>query len=174
MLGGDVVFRTVGDNTIVARPPVKSGDPTEAQLQHQDRFRRASIYSKAVLADPEKAATYGDLHPDADSGTPYIRALKDYLKGPEIPAVEVAAYSGQPGDLIFITALDDTKVVDVNVQIMIAGEEIVEQGQAQELGNGLDYTYTAQTLNEPVAGTTIRVIATDIPGNKTIREITLA
>ena len=52
---GDLVFKHYGDKVVVGSKPDRSGvQPTDAQLQHQERFRQAVLYGQLVMADPEK------------------------------------------------------------------------------------------------------------------------
>lgn len=56
---GDLVFKHYGDEVIVGRKPDRSGiQPTEAQLEHQERFRQAVLYGRLVMADPDKKEIY--------------------------------------------------------------------------------------------------------------------
>jgi hypothetical protein len=56
---GDLVFKYFGDEMIVGRNPDRSGIlPSDAQLEHQERFRQAVLYGRLVMADPNKKADY--------------------------------------------------------------------------------------------------------------------
>ncbi|MBK7653173.1 MAG: hypothetical protein IPJ20_23965 [Flammeovirgaceae bacterium] len=56
---GDLVFKHYGDEMVVGRKPDRSGIlPSEAQLEHQERFRQAVLYGRLVMADPEMKAFY--------------------------------------------------------------------------------------------------------------------
>ncbi|MBL0744976.1 hypothetical protein [Chryseolinea lacunae] len=51
-LGKTLVFRKVGDRTIVATSPSTNDDPTPAQKTQRGRFHDASIFAKAQMDDP--------------------------------------------------------------------------------------------------------------------------
>jgi hypothetical protein len=79
---GDKVFRRMANGEIVmSQAPEKSNiEPTEAQLAHRERFKQASAYAKAALAEPKVRAHYEKLA--AQTGKrPRALAISDYLKG---------------------------------------------------------------------------------------------
>ena len=54
---GELVFRRYGDEVVISRKPDLSDvEPSAAQLAHRQRFARAALYGKIVLADPEAKA----------------------------------------------------------------------------------------------------------------------
>ena len=57
-------------------------------------------------------------------------AVSDYIKAPQIKAVNYAAYTGQVGDTISIRAIDDFKVDKVTVSIENSSEVEIENGTA--------------------------------------------
>lgn len=79
-------------------------------------------------------------------------AFQDPYFSPEVVGIITQGYTGQVGSLIMVQAVDDFKVNSVKVQIYSAGDEIVEEGPAVAAGEGLNWNYTATTLNENVAG----------------------
>jgi hypothetical protein len=57
---GDVVFRTLPNGEIiVSKSPDMSGVKwSQAQTKHRQRFKEASAYAQAVMADPKVRAKY--------------------------------------------------------------------------------------------------------------------
>ena len=82
-------------------------------------------------------------------------------------------YTGAPGSSILVRAVDDFRVAGVQVQIYAAGGALLEKGEAVQQVNGVDWSYTATLANATLTGTMIRAIATDVPGNEGILEVTL-
>ena len=95
----------------------------------------------------------------------YQVALADFLKAPDIKEVDVSKYNGQIGSTIRVRATDDFMVSQVWVAICIKDGNILEQGEAQRLANGVDWLYTATVNNTIMAGNKIVVRASDLPGN---------
>jgi hypothetical protein len=52
---GDLVFKCYGDKNVMARKPDREGiQPTEAQLEHQARFRQAVVFGRRGIVDLAK------------------------------------------------------------------------------------------------------------------------
>ncbi len=84
---GDLVFKHCGDEVIVGRKPDRSGiQPTEAQLEHQERFRQAAKIKGKPL---------------------FSLTVADFFNAPVVVEVDHSAYGG---DAIVIRAHNDFKV----------------------------------------------------------------
>jgi len=160
---------------VMANKPKKSSKKvTESQLVVRDRFAEASFYAREQMSRPESLAIYKTgVTPKLNSA--YMVAVSDYLKRPRITAFNASAYSGAVGDLIKVRASDDFRVVSVTLVISAASGEVLERGEAvfTSLGGLMDCIYTTKVANPSVAGTTIEVIVTDLPGNETSKTYTL-
>jgi hypothetical protein len=160
---GDLVFKWYGDEVVVTRRPSFEGvEWSEAQQATRERFRRAAMYGKAVLADPPAEAFYREA---AEArGKPFFSMMiADYLNEPEIERIDLDGYEGGVGDEIVVTAHDDLGVVDVTVRLAGADGSTLESGAAAESPPGSGrWVYRAQ---RPVEGTVqVTAIATDRPG----------
>jgi hypothetical protein len=84
---GDMVFRvTPGGKTYVSqRPDMSNVKWSEAQKAHRQRFKEASAYARAALADPDVRAVY-EKRATEENRAPYRVALSDYLKGNDLLA----------------------------------------------------------------------------------------
>jgi hypothetical protein len=82
---GDLVFkRTANGQTIVARRPRKSNaEPSPAQKAQRERFKLASAYAKAALADPDLRAIYEERAAKVREGA-FALARMDYLDGKDL------------------------------------------------------------------------------------------
>ncbi|MEJ1242225.1 hypothetical protein WBG78_29015 [Chryseolinea sp. T2] len=174
-LGNNIVIRQSARGIVMANKPKKrSTAVTESQLVVRDRFQEASFYAREQTSRPESLAIY-KTGVTLKLNSAYLVAVSDYLKKPRITAFNASAYSGAVGDLIKVRASDDFRVVSVTLVITAASGEVLERGEAvfTSLGGLMDWIYTTKVANPSVAGTTIAVIATDLPGNETSKTYTL-
>ena len=76
---GNMVFRQMNGKTYISSAPRKSRLPrSDKQLKAQNRFQRAVMYAKAILADPEaRAALAARLEPGQ---TVYTLAIRDFYE----------------------------------------------------------------------------------------------
>jgi hypothetical protein len=173
-LGKEIVFRDWEGKTVVAKAPkARTGEPSDLQAQTQEKFQMASIYGKAVIGGTDqgiKDAYKAVLRPRQNL---YSRAVEDFMSPPVVKSIDKNTYSGVVGSTISIRATDDFRVTGVRVQIFTAGGTLLEQGNAVQQNNGIDWTYTATQANNPLTGSKITAIATDVPGNQGTSQVTL-
>jgi hypothetical protein len=169
---GDLLqFRQRNGKTIIAKIAARSGKVAPAQQQVRDKFRQAAAYARSVIKNPAIREIYESR---ASGGiTPYNLALKDFFTSPVISGVDLAAYIGDTGNPITITATDDTKVVEVKVQIVESNGNILEEGLASQQGEQDAWVYTASAFNNNPSGSRVVVQVRDLPGNTTTREFVL-
>jgi hypothetical protein len=166
-LGKELVFREWEGKTVVAKAPkARKGGPTPAQAQIQERFLLASKYAKAIVGGQDqgiKDAYTAALRPRQNL---YCRAAEDFMASPEVKNIDTRNYTGIVGSRITVRAVDDFRVTGVQVEIYAVGGALLERGNAEQANNGLDWNYTATQVNNPLAGSKIKAIATDVPGNE--------
>jgi hypothetical protein len=174
MLGKQLVFREWQGKTVVAKSPKRrSGEPGPEQVARQEKFLIASRYAKGITTstDQTMAEAYASaLRPRQNV---YSRALEDFISPPVVKLIDLRNYSGTIGDKIITRAIDDFRVTGVRVEIYGANGSLLETGNAVQNINGIDWTYTATQVNNLLAGTTVKAIATDVPGNEGTLEVTL-
>ena len=173
-LGKELVFREWEGKTVVAKAPKRrEGKPSPAQAETQEKFLVASRYARAIInsADKSMAEAYATaLRPRQNV---YSRALEDCMSPPVVKSITTRDYKGAAGDKIVVRAIDDFRVVSVRVEIYAANGTRLETGNAQQNLNGLDWTYAATQANNLPAGSKIIAIATDIPENVGMLEVSL-
>ena len=173
-LGKQLVFREWEGKTVVSKSPKgRKGDPDAAQAKRRENFLLASRYAKSVIenADQSMALAYARaLRPRQNV---YSRALEDFMSPPVVTLIDSRNYKGVVGDKIVTRATDDFRVTGVWVEIYAAGGALLEAGNAQQNVNGIDWTYQATQANNLLAGTTIKAIASDVPGNEGTLEVIL-
>ena len=173
-VGKQFVYRTRGDDTIIARMPKVNKDavPTEKQAQKRDQFSDAIDYARDVVASPDLKKEYEKkLTPGK---TAYNLAVRDFLKPPVVKKIDVSNYKGTVGSVIVVNAKDDFRVALVKVSIHSSTGVLVEEGNAilDPVRRRL-WNYTATQNNATLAGSVISATATDLPGNSGSLEITV-
>ena len=79
---GNLVFRRSrkGDIYTIKRADMSKVKWSKAQKAHRQRFKEATAYAKAVMADPKVRAKYEKAAPKQGK-SPFFLAVSDYLKG---------------------------------------------------------------------------------------------
>lgn len=172
LLGDNFVIRQTPLGTILANKPKKSRVTTDEQRAVRNRFSYAAYYAREQMKREAREMYRAAVTPRLSS--PYKVAMSDFLSVPKIDLVDVRGYRGAVGDVITVRAWDDFRVTSVSVVIKSASGEELEHGEAV-FSTGLqpEWLYTVTTANASLEGTTITATAKDIPGNETVRAITL-
>jgi hypothetical protein len=156
---GNLVFKHYGNNVVVGSKLDRSGvQPTEAQLQHQERFRQAVLYGQLVMADPTKKALYAQAA--KESGKPlFSLTMADFFNAPAVDDVDLSAYVGEVGNPIVARAHDDFAAVSVRVSITNSSGEAV-----QTPPNSLRWVYASTVAVAAGSNVRISVSASERPG----------
>ena len=79
---GDIVFRQSqsGEVIIAKRPDMSKVEWSPAQLAQRERFKQATEYAKAAMADPEVRTIYEKMAAKAKK-RPRGMAISDFFKG---------------------------------------------------------------------------------------------
>jgi hypothetical protein len=136
--------------------------PTKRQLEARYKMKVAAAYAKVIIKDPEIKAYYKSKAGPGQNA--YNMAVKDAYNSPEIQNIRFEENS------VVVTAKDEFRVAEVTIMVFDAGGKIQETGKAIPGRYGLDWHYQASGL--PPGGM-VRVIAVDMPGNGTVREVKL-
>jgi hypothetical protein len=170
-IGDLLLFRQVKGQTVISKIPEGPKKLSAKQLEHQERFRQAVLYGKVATVAPETKDLYAMLAAK-EKKTPFVVAVADCLNVPEIENIDVSAYCGNQGDVIKVTASDDTMVKYVRVSIVNDDGSPVEEGEAVVDASGYVWTYTAVQNNDNLDGDKILVTVSDLPGNIVEESIT--
>ena len=172
MLGDQIVIRSrAGQMMLSSAPGARTTPPTEAQKKHQQRFQQATVYAKAQLADPEKRKAYEERA--EGMVTAYNVAVADFLHAPDIDEIDVTGYHGAANEPIRVRVTDDFKVETVHLAVYNGDGTLVEEGDAAQQENKIDWIYTSTAENPSTAGDKIVVLASDRPGNITEEDLML-
>jgi hypothetical protein len=174
MLGKELVFRNWEGKTVVAKAPKrKQGDPSAKQAVIQEKFLLASRYARSVVQRQDKTLATAYTAVLRPRQNVYSRALEDFMSPPVVKSIGTRNYKGTAGDKIAVLAVDDFRVASLRVEIYAANGALLEQGNAVQETDGLNWTYTATQANNPLTGSKIIAIATDVPGNEGTLNVTL-
>ncbi len=170
-IGKTLVFRQLqnGETVIANRPKPRVKPLSSAEEAHRERFLDASFAAKRLSQHPTWGPQY--LAKTEPGKSAYTVAITDCLTSPTIKEIILDDYSGTIGDVISVRAIDDFNVQTVRVRIMKADNTLLEEGFAVLSDEDLNWNYVATLANASIAGTTIEVIASDIPGNKTVKAV---
>lgn len=162
--GKQVVFRKRGEDTVMANyPSARKGEPTAKQVVIRERFNAAVRYAKVALGNEVLRVAYQAAAVGYQSA--YNMAMADAFKAPEIKSIDSSQYAGLPNNTIRIDAVDDFKVDTVHLELLNQVGDTLEEGAAVADPDSQYWIYTATGNNPDYAGCTVRVKATDLPGN---------
>lgn len=162
-LGGQLTIYERNGQIIMAKkrgPSQKK--PTDKQLEARYRMKVAAAYAKAILADPDLKAYYQSKAGPGQNA--YNMAVKDAYRSPEVQDIRFEDTT------VIVTAKDEFRVAEVEVKVFDAVGKMLERGKAMLGRNGVDWYYTTDRL--PVGGSVV-ILAVDLPGNETVREVRL-
>jgi hypothetical protein len=171
--GKQFVFRKFLNRTIAVRKSRPTGGNTQAQSEHRDQFRLATLYAKRCLLQPALKAEYELIARATDQVSAFAAAVGDYLKPVAITAVVTVTYKGEAGYPLGILVNDLFKVKTMKVTISDAAGNILESGDAMLSEGAVGYTYITTVSIPDVTGLVIKVEVTDRPGNIVAQEVTL-
>lgn len=160
-LGDEVTIYERNGQIIMAkkRGPSKK-KPTIKQLEARYKMKVAAAYAKVILEDPEIKAYYKSLAGPGQNA--YNMAVKDAFHSPEIQNIHLEDAE------VVVRAKNEFRVAEVQVRVIDADGVIVEKGAAVLGRNGIDWHYKTTLL--PPGGKVI-IVAVDLPGNETVREL---
>lgn len=168
-IGNMITIRQTKGGTIVSKKQTqRKKRSSEKQENLQVHFKTTSYRAKRLLEDPDMYEFYDSVK--GPGQTAYNMAVKDVYNPPEITDIRTDQYSGKAGDKIVVRAVDVFRVFRVNVAIYSETDVLLEEGNAIIARNGKDWTYITTQDNNVVKGTKVKVMAEDVPENKTYSE----
>ena len=160
---GNIILRVFGNKMVMsALPNTRNRKWSEAQLECQDQFRKATKFGHKVLADAELDLFYKTQAKENQNS--WNASISDFLLKPEIETIDTSRYKGQEGDTIKIEAYDKYKVASVIVMIINALGLQIENGAAIQKPTG-EWVYKVTIENPDWKGTRVVVKVSDLPGN---------
>ncbi|GAA3945680.1 hypothetical protein [Hymenobacter algoricola] len=173
MLGKQLVFRQVGDDTILSMAPAKSTKPrSPRQLAQEEQFGEATRYAQSRAADPLMVARFAAL-PRKPHTSVHTMLIADFRCPPTVAALDLSHYTGRPGEPLYITALDNYGVQSVHVRLTAPDGRVVEEGPAQPGSAPSLWCYLTTATVATRTGLRVSATATDYPGHTGSREALL-
>lgn len=171
MFGNQVVYKKRNTTRYVASAPEVDENrvPSEAEQANRDRFARSNTYAKTSIKDPLVKQMYEAAA--KKNQTANNVAFSDAYRPPVIKGILAYGYAGVMGNIITVQATDNFKVTAVKVSIYDSDNILIEEDNAVDNGDRLNWMYTISRDNNNVSGSKIIVKAYDMPGNETIKEM---
>lgn len=170
---GDLVFRVMRGRTVISRKSLSAtDDPTPGQVEQRQRFKQAVEYGKNALANESLRALY-EAAAKQKNMPAFALTVADYFHAPTVSILDLSAYNGQTGDLIFVTASDDFGVAGVHVSITDSQDTLIENGEAALVNDGSGrWSYAAQNTIPEGITVNVKAVATDHPGGTALKTAT--
>ena len=128
-------------------------------------FGVAAKYGREQQASAEGRAYYQPFVQPGRFGSVYRTALSDFTKPPRLLTVEANNYHGQIGEHLRVQAYKPCGVTSVQVQVLAADGQVLEEGEAGSVGDNW-WVYETQHTHPVAAAQQLRVLAQDRPGNE--------
>jgi hypothetical protein len=144
MVGKQIVFRTWNGKTFISVAPKKPKKQSAVQKENRSKFKRATIYAKGMMKDPIRKAEYKEIAKKLQLPNAYTAAITDYMRNPQIEALDLESYSGKANEEIKVTtSKKGFEIQEVEVMIVDQNGEALEEGKAVKLvGNQWIYKTT--------------------------------
>ena len=169
-IGKQVLVKSyLGTEYMCAKPEYNDNrSVSKLEQASRDRFANTTAYAKDAMKKPELKALYASLRIKKNH-TAYITAKIDASYPPEITSLITQGYSGKAGSRILVQAKDVIKVNRVKVIVYKSPNEVLEEGEAVDNGDGFNWLYTAAVDVNSLNGISVEALAYDIAGNETVR-----
>lgn len=168
-IGGDMVFRTLRGKTVVSMRPPEEGvrEASEQQRATRLNFKRATVYAKAAMLDPQRKSYYQRRARKLKLPNAYTAAITDYMRKPKLERVDTKRYKGRPGDAVVVSIMKrGFSIVSVEVTFHDAEGEVIEGGAAIRQVD-TRWRYVATEAVGLLSDVTLSVKATDTAGQVT-------
>jgi hypothetical protein len=158
-----------GKVIMTAFPDMSDIKPSELQVVYRGKFTLANAYSKKILRDPLWKEAYKAKVQGMQRANNI--AVKDYYNPPSVESVSLDVDQRSGEHILKIIAIDDFKVIEVEVVLLDKDNNIVEKGSATETSEW-NWKYVVEKDLETIDK--IVVTAKDLPGNTDSKELSLS
>jgi len=156
------IYERNGQIIIAKKRGPSKGKPTIKQLEARYKMKIAAAYARVMLEDADLKAYYKSLAGPGQNA--WNMAIKDAYNSPEVQNIRFEEST------VIVRADNEFRVAEVEVRVMDAAGTLLERGKAVVGRNGVDWYYKADYLP---AGGKVRIGVIDLPGNETVREVSL-
>jgi hypothetical protein len=165
MVGKQIVFRTWNGKTFISVAPKKPKKQSAVQKENRSKFKRATTYAKSMMKDPIRKAEYKEIAKKLQLPNAYTAAITDYMRNPEIEALDLANYSGKADEEVKVTASKKGfEIQEVEVIVVDQNGEAIEEGKAAK-GPGNEWIYKTTNNHEEKGQAKFLIKVRDKAGN---------
>jgi hypothetical protein len=167
-LGANLVLRVVRGKTIASTRAKRTETQSEQQRENRTKFKRATMYAKAMMLDPQKKTYYQHKAKKLNLPNAYTAAITDYMREPRVQNIKVKEGTKAGGQRICIHAgKAGFSIASVKVSIVYHGI-VLEEGIATHQNN-VDAWVFHITTTAP-SGSKVVITVKDWTGNTTTAE----
>jgi hypothetical protein len=167
MIGKQIVFRSWNGKTFISVAPKKPKKQSLIQKENRSKFKRATIFAKSMMKDPVKKAEYIGIAKKLQLPNAYTAAITDYMRNPQIEALDLASYTGKANEEIKVTvSKKNFDIHEVEVVIVDSHGDVIEKGKAKK-GLLTEWIYKTTKDIDKQEKTVFLVRARDRAGNIT-------
>jgi hypothetical protein len=171
---GDILFKQIGKKTFAYPVPPSPKKESDKQRSNRDKFREATQFAHAMMADDERKAYYKKLAKKLKLPNAYTAAITDFMRKPEIYWVDTDKYNGKPGDQIYIQASKkEIKVENVNVIVSSNEDQVIEYGAAQRVSADQWIFKSTLTRRQTASSYRVMITAIDVAGQSIDKVVTV-
>jgi hypothetical protein len=123
---GELVFRRLGEHTIVSQRPSRRRPPKASEQRERtvSRFREAVAFAREARHTP----AFRSLARALRGYSPYHLAIQDYLSEPVIESVDDSEV-GSTGGPVTVVVSERIEVRSVEARMLVGGESVVIRGE---------------------------------------------
>jgi hypothetical protein len=160
---GNLIFYQADGQNLSRTVPESTPERSQRQQASSVRFLAAQKYAAKALEDPTLKAAYKAICRGHQN--PRNLAIRDAMRPPVVESVELAGYTGKPGQIVRVNATDDFRVVEVKVTVRGPAGELIEEGLAGLSSDDGQWSYATTTEVPSGQSVSVLAVAKDNPGN---------
>jgi hypothetical protein len=160
---GNFIFYEADGQNLSRTVPEVTAERTQKQKANSGRFLAAQQYAATALADPLLKAAYKAACRGHQN--PRNLAIRDALRPPVVESIDLDGFTGKPGQIVKVKAMDDFRVVEVKVSVRGPGDELIEEGIAELSSGDGEWRYTTRADVPSGQSVSVVAVARDNPGN---------
>lgn len=131
---GNLVFRRVGDKTIVSQRPVRKNETqSPRQIANRAKFAAASRYAKEALKNPHILKRYEVIAREAELSNAYTAALRDFLRPLQITGISVESTTPKCFTRSLVSRVTGLEKVHLTIRIHVTDPHTVQNIDVQLL-----------------------------------------
>lgn len=168
---GRLVIKRVGNRTILAHKPRKTGKQSEKQRQNRLKFKAASAYAKHILKDPQKKAYYLQKAKKLNLTNAYTAVITDYMRKGEIKEINTSKQHGKAEHTVKVKVFKKHFAIN-KVRVTICNDCGTPIITNLAIRKGMDeFVFTVPSSIELKTNYRIKAIIEDHAWNEVVKEV---